>query len=220
MTDESGNEDNNTTTRDVTPSDEGLIAFSDDFIMDSRDAYTVTDTLVTGGSGSLLYENQLLKVVTGNDVGLSISHPLTTQNTGILRLDFWPLVKYPDGGKLYVRLWAGADSYYELYNTDGYGPKGISKYVGGQKVDEAEFKNGYEQGKYYTSRFISAPKRLAVEAFGEQLVLNGESTSLEVNRLEVELMQQDAYLDNIMLSTQPYVSSLPRRTMTFTYLPI
>ena len=48
-------------------------------------------------------------------------------------------MKYPDGGRVYIRLWAGADSYYELHNSDGYGAKGISKYVGGKKVDGAEF---------------------------------------------------------------------------------
>ena len=206
VTDESGNEDSNTTTRVAIPSDEGLITFSDDFSTDSRDEYTVSDTLTTGGTGAFLFESQRLQIITGNEIGLSISRSVTEQNTGILQLDFWPLVKYPAGGRLYIRLWAGTDNYYELYNTDGYGPKGISKYVGGQKVDEAEFKSGYGQGKYYTITFRYSPGATTVEAFGEQLVMDSDSTALNVNRVELELVQQDAYLDNIMVSAQPYVT--------------
>lgn len=171
--------------------------FEDTFNTDSLDEYTVANTLETGGTGAVSYENESLRINTGKDIGISVSHPLPALNAGIFEMDFRPLVKYPDGGRVYIRLWSGTDSYYELYNTDGYGAKGISKYVGGKKVDSAVFLSEYVQGTNYIATINFSPGSTTVAAFGDVVLMDGDTTSLTVDRLELVLVQQDAYVDNI-----------------------
>ena len=160
-------------------------SFQDTFSTDSLYAYTIVDTSTIAGKGTVTYENESLRINTGDDIGVSISHSLPALSTGNLKIDFRPLVNYPDGGRVYIRLWASSDSYYEVYNTDGYGAKGISKYVGGQKVDSAAFSNEYVQENRYKITIAYGPEETTVEAFGDVAVMNTDDTVLTVNMLGV-----------------------------------
>jgi lysophospholipase L1-like esterase len=196
----------------VVPHDGGEMpaSFTDDFSTDTTAEYTVVDTVTSGGFGEFLYDGsgQRLRVNTGNDVGLAFSHGLPPLEAGVFSIDFFPLVKHPSGGIFTIRLWAGADSYYELNNTDGYGAKGVSKYVGGLKVDGAEFSSEYSQGSSYGITILFSPAATTVEAFGQVLVMDTDSAALTVSSFEVRLHQQDAYFDNIIFINDPFISIL------------
>jgi lysophospholipase L1-like esterase len=213
VADESGNEDTNAFTATATPTGEAPSSFNDDFSTapttgTGPDDYAVVNTETYGGVGAFIYDGagQRLRVNTGNDVALAFSHALPPLEAGIFSIDFSPLVKYPNGGIISIRLKADDNNYYELSNTDGYGPEGVSKYVGGSKVDGDDLGSGYAQGNDYTVTIYFSPTATTVEAFGQVLVMDTDTTVLTVSRMEVELYQQDAYLDNIRFSDDPFIS--------------
>lgn len=174
--------------------------FSDDFSTDSRSQYLTSNTWTQGGVGKLAYNgaDQRLGVITGDNIGLQIGRTLqAATGTGVLTLDFLPWKKYPTGGIFKLRLLEKPDSYYEVENTDGYGPGSIRKVVNGKVVSSAVFLLGYQQNSNYTVRVTFSPNFLRVEGFGSEVVLNLPDGGLGVESLEVELRQQDAYIDNI-----------------------
>ena len=194
----------------VTVLPQGTSSFSDDFSVDSRSQYTVVNTWTDGGVGKFLYDatGQRLQVKTGDNVGLAFSWGLSVPSaTGLFSLDFLPTVKYPSGGRFYLRLEQDAANYYLIYNTDGYGPGVVQKVVAGQVVEQVNFVGAYQQGTNYRIQVAFAPDLLRVDAFGGVVVLNQNSVPLTVNRLEVEISQQDAYIDNISYSSE--VPNLP-----------
>jgi len=170
--------------------------------------YTVFDIATSGGFGALSYDQvgQRLRMDTGNDVGLGIRRSVTPLSSGVFKIDFRPTVKHPSGGIFEIRLYDGVDSYYRVSNTDGYGPRSIKKVINGTTVDQVSFQNEYAQGNDYTITVRFSPGQTSVEAFGETVVLSGDSTALLIDSFEVRLHQQDAYLDNIVFSgEQPFV---------------
>ncbi|MBL0715324.1 MAG: hypothetical protein JJV98_16665 [Desulfosarcina sp.] len=181
--------------------------YSDDFSTDTTAEYTVVDTKTSGGFGSFLYDGsgQRVRVDTDDDVGIQFSHTLPPLDNGVFQIDFRPLVKYPNGGNIELVLRAADGNYYKVHNTDGYGAKGISKYVGGVKVDSADFSSEFSQGVDYTITIRFSPTATTVEAFGQVLVMNTDTTAVTVSSFEILLDQQDAYFDNMLFSDQPFV---------------
>ena len=213
VADESGNEDTNQAAITAIPTGDVPASFTDDFSTapttgTGPDDYTVVNTWTQGGTGAFLYDSsgQRLRVNTGDDVGLAFSHSLPPLDTGVFQIDFRPLVKYPSGGLINLWLRASDGSYYQVSSSDGYGAGGISKYVGGLKVDTAAFSSGYTQGRDYTITIYFSPTGTTVEAFGQVLAMDTDSTVVTVSSVEVELAQQDAYLDNILFLDDPFVS--------------
>ncbi|MDL1965034.1 MAG: hypothetical protein LWW98_12070, partial [Deltaproteobacteria bacterium] len=174
--------------------------FSDNFGVDTTVDYTVTDTWIKGGTGDFLYDaaGQRVQVITGNDVGLKFARDLPPLDTGTFSIDLLSTQIYPRGGILFLRLMQDQTNYYELKNTDGYGPKEVRKVVNGIVVDSAPFLNEYTQNINYQITINFSPNQTTFEAFGEVIVLNTDSTIITVSSFEAEARQQDAYYDNIL----------------------
>jgi len=183
----------------VTVVSSGASDFSDDFSTNSTGQYTVVSTWTQGGVGAFSYDStgKRARVRTGDNVGLQVSRLLSCSDTGSFSIDFLPTKKYPSGGWLYLRLIQDASNYYEIQNTDGYGAKGITKVVNGQVVDSANFKNGYVQNTNYAIDVDFSPGQTVVKAFGNALAMGTNTSGISVCGFEVELSQQDAYIDNI-----------------------
>ena len=174
--------------------------YSDDFSVDSRSQYNVVNTWTQGGVGQLLYDSTVkrLQVKTGDNIGLAFSRSLPGASAeGVYGMDFLPKVKYPAGGEIILRLKQDASNYYSIRNSDGFGPGEVEKVVGGQVVEQVRFISGYSQNVGYRIEVTFSPQSILVEAFGNQVVLERDSTALIVNRFEVELRQQTGYIDRI-----------------------
>jgi lysophospholipase L1-like esterase len=185
--------------------------YSDDFSVDSRGAYTVVNTWTQSGVGNFLYDaaGDRLQVKTGDNVGLAFSKELVEASaSGVFRLDFFPNKKYPSGGILKLRLEQDADNYYEVENTDGYGPGKVRKIVGGQVVEEMAFPTEYRQGNAYRIEVYYSNGSVRVDAFGSGLALDQSIASILVSRMVVEISQQDAYFDNIYYTLGPFLKIL------------
>ena len=199
VTDSTGFSDATPATINVTVKS-GTSYFSDDFSVDTTSDYTVVDTLTKGGTGSLLYDSlgERAQILTGDNVGLKISQNLQALESGIFSIDFLPTAKYPYGSKFTLRLMQDVNNYYELLNTDGYGPGQLIKYVNGVKVDSVQFTNEFSLNNNYTVVIEFSSDQTTIDAFGETISINTDDNTIIVNSFEVELMQQDAYLDNIV----------------------
>ena len=195
-----GTEDSIADTVTVTASTSSILAFRDDFSADTTSEYTVEHTWTQGGVGSFGYDGggQRAKVLTGNDISLTFFHDLPASTEGSFSIDFHPTVHYPSGGIFTLRLIQDADTYYEIENTDNYGPRSISKHVNGLEVDSAVFTNEYIQGTDYTISISFSPGSTTVQAFGETLTINSDNTDITVGSFSVRTLQQDAFYDNIV----------------------
>ncbi|MEJ5364726.1 MAG: GDSL-type esterase/lipase family protein [Desulfosoma sp.] len=206
VADQAGNEDTNSATATAVPTRAAtpVPQFADDFSTDTLSSYTVTQTWTQGGTGRLVYDavGQRARLLTGNDVGTQFAHAVPASDTGSFSVDFLPTAKYPNGGALYVRLRQDAGTYYEMKNTDGYGPGYLRKIVNGRIVAEAAFQSQFTQNTLYPIAIQFSPAAATVEAFGQTLQVNGDTTPIVVQSFEIELKQQDAYFDNILYSTQ------------------
>lgn len=202
VTDDAGATDSDSVT--VTILAQGSSAFSDDFSTDTRSDYTVAE-----GEGQFLYDavGRRLQIITGDDVALRFDHatPTATEN-GVLQMDFLPTTTHPSGGIITIWLMQDDQNYYEIVNTDGYGPGTISKVVNGVVVDSAAFSSEYGQNTTYQLTVIFKPDTFSVDFFGDLLSLTADSTAIFVEEFRVKLAQQDAYIDNIFFSDD--ISSL------------
>lgn len=200
VADQSGNEDANTRTATAAPSTKKPSAqFTDDFSTNSVSRYTVTQTRINGGMGRFLYNapNKRAQLLTGSYVGTQFARKVPAATDGSFRVDFLPTAKHAKGGILWVRLRQDANNYYEMKNTDGYGPGYFRKIVNGQIVDETAFESEFDQNQNYEISIDFCQEITMLQAFGETLTLAAEKTSILVQKFEIELLQQDAYFDNI-----------------------
>ena len=101
-----------------------------------------------------------------------------------------------------------ANNYYQIINTDGYGPGTVSKVVNGQIVDSAGFSAGYSQNTNYHLRVIFTPESVRFEAFGQITTLTGNSSGIMVGTVQTELAQQSGYFDNISFTDDPNAQNL------------
>ena len=90
-----------------------------------------------------------------------------------------------------------ANNYYRLNNSDGYGAGYLKKFVGGAVVDSAFFSSQYSQNTNYTITINFSPGLTTVNAFGQVLTINTNSSSIMVGSFEVDSTQHRAYYDNI-----------------------
>jgi hypothetical protein len=176
------------------------VLFSDAFNVDSRSQYKVVNTWTQGGTGKFLYDStgKRLKLLVGDNMGLRFERLLPALKNGTFQIDFLPFKKYPNGGEFRLRLLADNNNFYEVYNTDGLGAGGISKFVAGKKVASANFSSGYGQNKAYKVTVSFSPTDVSVQAFGQTASLKvGATAAILVDQFTLELRQQDAYIDNI-----------------------
>ena len=191
-------------------SDDVTVVISDDasyldtFDSDTTASYTLTRTVGVDGSLSYDPDRKQAWVQTGNDNGLQISKTLAFVDRGVFSLVFEPTVNYPSGGSIYLRLKEDDNNYLEIKNTDGYGPGYLHKVVGGALVDTADFRSEYSQGAAYEIFVYFTPQATMVEGFDQTVAITADPTSLTINSFEIELRQQDAYLDNIALQNLRY----------------
>ena len=184
----------------------GLVQeWMDDFSTDTTGNYTVTDTSFSNnnGPGSFNYDsvNERAQVLTGDNIGLQFSQSVASLSSGSFSIDFLPTTKYPQGGWIEIRLKQDANNYYELSNSDGYGPYQMRKIVGGVEVENVAFTNGYIQNTNYTITINFSPNQTNVTAFGNNLSLITDTSTISVNSFEIETSQQDAFYDNILLNS-------------------
>ena len=177
--------------------------FFDDFSIDTTAEYTVVNFWTGGGIGQFLHDagGQRLQVLTGYDVGLQYSRALPAAANGTFGIDFRPTVKYRKGGVIRLRLIQDEANYYQVRNTGnavGYGPSEISKVVNGQVVERVSFQNRYVQNNNNHITINFSPGQTVVNAFGEEIVMAADSSSILVNSFEVRTYQLDAYYDNIL----------------------
>ncbi|WP_223892521.1 PKD domain-containing protein, partial [Sulfurovum sp. TSL6] len=177
-------------------------AYIDDFSTDTTSEYITEDTWTKGGVGSFTYDSsgKRIRILTDNDIALQFSRSLPISTEGSFSIDFSPTIHHPSGGIVTLKLIQDAQTYYEVTNTDNYGPGEIAKYVNGVKVDSVAFGSEYTQGTNYTISINFSPSATTVEAFGDILTLNSDTTAIAVSSFSVEVTQQDAYFDNIVYS--------------------
>ncbi len=147
--------------------------FYDYFTTDSTPDYNVA---VSGGEGSFSWDSERERACVDIDdnIKLMFAHDLSASEEGSFSIDVLPYEKYPSGGRVIVRLIEDEQNYYKIENTDGYGPKIISKYVNGVLVDTAAFNSEYGQKDqnsedYYHISVNFSPSGTTVQAFGETL---------------------------------------------------
>ncbi|MDR4499306.1 MAG: Ig-like domain-containing protein [Candidatus Scalindua sp.] len=191
-------ETSNEATETVTVSS-GSLYFVDDFSTNTTGNYTVKNTWTLGGVGSYEYDStgKRAQVLTGNNVALSFSRNLPVLDTGTFSMDFLPTTKYPYRGVINLYLRQDANTYYCLQNSDGYGEMFLKKVVDGNVVDIVHFSNQYSQNTNYTITIYFSPGLTTLDAFGEKLILNTNSSSIMVSSFEIVSSQQSAYYDNI-----------------------
>jgi hypothetical protein len=205
---------------------EGLILsfntnlFFDDFSTDTTGLYT-SEGFESGVSSPIPEFNydstgQQLEILTGNNFSLIFSRALTANNSGVFSFDFFPRQTYPSGGGIVVRLMQNANNYYEIAAfewDDPSAPHGerarVAKWVGGAEVERVEFTNinNYvsqdPNPTQYNVSITFTPATTTVQAFGETIVLDTNPTSINVSNFEIQMDQQDAYVDNIELLVAP-----------------
>jgi lysophospholipase L1-like esterase len=198
VTDDAGTPDTDTVQVDAWDSDS--LVFSDAFLFDSTGGYTLTLIEPAEGTGTFVHDTagHRAQIRTGNDFGLRIAHAVPPRTSGRLSLDLLPTQKWPNGGRLFVRLLQDADNYYEVSNYDGSGGPGtLRKVVGGVVVASSSFAAGYVQNTPYHVSFDFSPGATDVRAYGQSLAIGGNATPLTIRSIEIETYQQTAYVDNI-----------------------
>ena len=115
-----------------------------------------------------------------------------------------------------VRLIQDVNNYYEIVAFDWEDPSAphgehsrVTKWVGGAEVESIEFTNVNNYASQdpnptqYHVTITFTPTVTTVQAFGETIELNVDATSINVSKFEIQLDQQDAYIDNIELQVAP-----------------
>ncbi len=208
------------TTTTTTDTQTGSFKFFDDFSSDRTGNYKVADGNTKGGFGSFLYDSKGTRgqVLTGDNISLIVSHSLPELNSGTFEIEFLPTTRYPKGGELKLLLKRDNKNYYELSNSDGYGPYKITKVINGNVVDSANFIDEYSQGSNHKIKIHFSPEETMVSAFGELLTLTSNTNGINVASFELELHQQDAFIDNIIYTDEinfPSGSEHPTNNIIF-----
>ena len=175
------------------------LVFKDKLDSNSRDMYICKNIWDEGGIGQLQYDpiGKRLKLLTGDDVGERFSHNLPATNQGVFQVEFQPLKKYPEGGKLILRLKQDEGNYYQVENRNGYQPGYIKKVVQNVTVDSTSFAQEYHQGLKYEIAVKFAPGNTVVTGFPGSVIIEQNDYPIQVKQFDIELIQQDGYFDNI-----------------------
>jgi lysophospholipase L1-like esterase len=180
--------------------------FFDDFRTNTLSAYTVVDTLTSGGFGAFLYDAAAnrAELLTGQKVGLKFIESLSGIDTGVFKAEYLPVQGYNNGGTFFLRLKQDSDTYYEISNTETGGAGIVRKVDQGQEVDTIALHSAFSQGVNYHLLVNFRPTDCKVIAFGEILILGADTAPLKLNSLEIELLQEDGFFDNIELTANPF----------------
>jgi hypothetical protein len=205
-----------TSSRGTTATDDVTITvkwgLSDEFSTDTTGDYTFG---IDNGIGTFTYDpsGQRALVTTGNDDVIHFSQVFSQSNSGVLSLDFSPIITFLTHGGIWVRLYQNPlsdNTYYEVSNFDwsafGVIPfepdfAAFKKIVGGVEVEKKTFPTSYLQGATYRIKITFGPANTTVEAFGQKVDLSGIGNP--VGKFEIQIGQQDAYIDNILLEPKP-----------------
>ena len=178
-------------------------AFTDTFAFDSTGSYAVTQLYPNRGLGSFTYDAPGKRgfIQTEDNIGIYIERSLPVSESGIFSMQFSPTRIYPAGGILEIRLRESASTYYELENTDGYGPRGVVKYVNGRAVASGQFSEEFSFGENYLLTIAFNADQLRVQGMGDPVIISGGTTPIRVSSVEIEFRQLDGYIDNIGFSS-------------------
>lgn len=176
-----------------------LLKFEDQFDFDNLNAYIWKNIWEEGGTGSFKFDavGKRLLVTTGDDVGESFSRPLPESSGGDFQLDFQPIQNYPEGGRIVLKLKQSEDTFYQIENTHGYGPGFIKKVVSGFTVDSTACSQEFQQGQKYRIQVSFSPGETNLNGFKETVKIEKNNAPILVKEFEIQLLQQDAYFDNI-----------------------
>ena len=178
------------------------LTLADSFASDTTGSFTLTPVFPENGTGTLVYDaaGQRAQLRTGDNFGLKAARTLPPRRSGRLALTLLPTKKYPNGGQIFVRLIQDTQNYYEIFNSDGYGPGTLAKVVGGQVVEIAAFSTGYVQNQAYPLVFNFSPALSTFEGFGQFFALEATTQPLQITQLEIQVYQQDIFFDDLSLT--------------------
>ena len=182
--------------------------FSDDFSTNTTGNYTLIDTWTLGGTGSFLYDSvgKRGQVITGDNIGLQISADILSLDSATFLVDFLPTTSYPNKGGIWIRLRQDQSNYYQISNFDAVSTGMVEKIVNGVVVDSKAIPNLYSQNNNYKITFSFSPSEAILNAFGTSVTLDSNGSAINVSSVEIELRQQDAYIDNIIQTDSPVVT--------------
>ena len=194
--------------------------FFDDFSTNTVAEYDPVTYWASGGTGQASYDatGQRMRILTGDNIGLRVSHALPSSVTGRLELRFLGTQKFPTGGQVTIRLVQDAGNFYELVNWDGYGPGYIRKVVNGGDGGITALTSEYAQNQTYDMSLVFSPSGFSVSGFGGAVAISADATPLVISRVEIELSQQHGYLDNLAFTTDltqaPVANAGPDQSVT------
>ena len=180
------------------------LKFEDRFDFDNLNSYLWKHIWEEGGIGRHSYDaaGKRLKVTTGDDIGESFARALPELDRGIFKIDFHPLKNYPTGGRFILKLKQDEHTYYQVEKTHGYGPGYVKKVIRGMTVDSTACSNEFQHGKYYQTTLKFSPGLVSFSGFSETTKIDNNNYPIQVNQFEVQLLQQDAYFDNIYFESR------------------
>jgi hypothetical protein len=177
---------------------EQVVATPEDQTNDTADESNSV-TYANSGDGSFTYDSnsRTVKVQSSSNRGKKFSHTLDAAEQGTFSFNIKTIQKNADTSSIELRLIQDNQTYYRIINRDGSKTGGIAKYVNGVRVDKSWFSKGYEQDKDYNIRVTFSPSATMVEAFGQVLMMNSDSSVITVNSFSVNTIQQNANYSNI-----------------------
>lgn len=176
-----------------------ILKYQDKFDFDNLNAYIWNHIWQEGGVGSRHFdvEKKRIKVITGDDVGERFSRNLPELDQGIYQIDFTPIRNHPTGGRFIVRLKQSPDTYYEVEKTHGFGAGHFKKVIQGTTVDSTACRDEFQHGVNYTVKIEFSPGLTTLSGFSTLVKIDKNNAPIHVNEFEIDLLQQDAYFDNI-----------------------
>ncbi|MDZ7342027.1 MAG: hypothetical protein ONB27_11785, partial [candidate division KSB1 bacterium] len=175
------------------------LKFQDDFNFDSVAGYTSRHIWQDGGLGRSYYDaaKKALAIMTGDDIGESLSRDVPEASSGVLELDFLPLAIYPSGGKIVLRLKQSDATYYEVVGTCGYGSGYLKKVLQNTTVDSTSLISEYRQKVQYRLKVDFSPEMVSFSGFSNEEKIDHDRYPIQIRSFEIQMLQQDAFLDNI-----------------------
>lgn len=181
----------------------------DAFNINSLDLYTIEQVSGNALTAEVdwLSDWKLLRIRTGDDTGVVIKRFVPASDTGVFQLDVLPTNSYPVGGRIVLQLMQDAYNYYEIQNSDKYGPGSLKKYVAGQLVDSTPLPLEYFQGAEFDINMYFSPSLFTVTGMMRAVHLNSNTSPISVNTINIVFHQQDAYIDDFYFSSAdiPYI---------------
>jgi hypothetical protein len=188
--------------------------FFDDFKTDTVGKYFVRHTNTKGGRGSLVYDAvaQRMKVKTEDNVAIAFSREMPAKGEGVFRFLFEPIIKFPVGGVLNIRLSQDANNYISIIYTDGYPVRQMQVYRNGVRVGQVDVTANYIQGNVYIPTIQWNAKGVVATGIGDPISI-AVDVLFDIKWFTIEVTQQDCFIDNLSYANPVPVSTpLPPAT--------